>query len=135
MVSLIEMFGGSAGRIWRILNEYGPNPEKKLKKKTDLKKEIFYGAVGWLARENKIKKEGRTYLLGETNLVPEIGRRAGRVWKTLDIWGELSLPELAKLTDMNDRELFEALGWLAREDKVESYDLKIWRLKNLDRKY
>lgn len=130
MVDLLERFGTSAGKVWEKLQQEGINPESKLKKKTQLRKEEFYGAIGWLARENKIKREGRSYTLGSTNLTCEVGTNAGRVWKTLNIWGELDLSNLAKLVDMNDKELFTALGWLAREDKVTSdSSLKRWRLK------
>ncbi|HID25877.1 MAG TPA: hypothetical protein EYP23_05395 [Thermoplasmata archaeon] len=130
MVNLLERFGSSAGKVWEKLEQEGVTPESKLKKKTQLSKEEFYGAIGWLARENNIKREGRAYTLGSTNLTGEIGVNAGRVWKTLNIWGELDFSNLAKLVDMNDRELFTALGWLAREDKVTSdSSLKRWRLK------
>ena len=123
-----KMFGESAGKVWRVLEEKGRCSERKLKKKVRLKDEEFYGAIGWLARENKIRKVGDSFELGETNLTWDIGSRAGRVWKTLYIWGELTEDEIAELLDMDKREVMSALGWLAREDKVEFVDGR-WMLK------
>lgn len=130
MTNLLEKFGVSAGKIWEKLSETELQPEAKLRRKTGLNKEEFYGAIGWLAREDKIRRKGRSYALGDTNLIGEVGANAGRIWKTLNIWGELDLPNLARLADLNDKELFTALGWLAREGKVESDpSLRKWRLK------
>ncbi|HEC80945.1 MAG TPA: hypothetical protein ENI42_00765 [Thermoplasmatales archaeon] len=130
VTNLLEKFGVSAGKIWEKLSETELQPEAKLRRKTGLNKEEFYGAIGWLAREDKIRRKGRSYALGDTNLIGEVGANAGRIWKTLNIWGELDLPNLARLADLNDKELFTALGWLAREGKVESDpSLRKWRLK------
>ncbi|MCD6236562.1 MAG: winged helix-turn-helix domain-containing protein [Thermoplasmata archaeon] len=130
MVNLDAIFGESAGKIWTTLYEEEVSPESRLKKKTKLKDHEFYGAIGWLARENKIRKDGKALTLGETNLTPEIGRNAGRVWKALNIWEELTDEDLVELTDLNKKDLFSALGWLAREDKVE-FDpaTEKWKLK------
>jgi hypothetical protein len=46
--------GESAGLIWRLLNTDGAMPSKLLQKKTELQKDDFNMAIGWLARENKI---------------------------------------------------------------------------------
>ena len=127
-MSVTKMFGESAGKIWRFLEEKGRCSESKIKRKTKLSNEEFYGAIGWLAREDKIRKFGRFYELGNTNLVWDIGSRAGRVWRTLNIWGELTEDELAELLDMDKKEVLSALGWLAREGKVEFVNGK-WMLK------
>ncbi len=127
-MTVTKMFGESAWKVWRFLEEKKKCPERKLKKKIKLKEEEFYGAIGWLARENKIRKVGEFLELGETNLVWDIGSRAGKVWRTLNIWGELTEDELAELLDMDKKEVLSALGWLAREDKVEFVNGK-WMLK------
>jgi hypothetical protein len=49
----------------------------------------------------------------------QIGLTAGRVWQTLVKSGEVSLPQLPKLIKEKDAVVFQALGWLAREDKVK----------------
>jgi hypothetical protein len=49
----------------------------------------------------------------------QIGLTAGRVWQTLVKNGEVSLPQLPKLIKEKDAMVFQALGWLAREDKVK----------------
>ncbi len=49
-----------------------------------------------------------------------IGLNAGRVWSALDEAGSLGTKQLKKVAKIkNDKELFAALGWLAREGKVE----------------
>lgn len=68
MINVVEECGRNAGRIWETLRSQGPLSETKLMSLTKLKEHEFYTAVGWLARENKICKEGNVYKLGETNL-------------------------------------------------------------------
>jgi hypothetical protein len=48
------IFGMNAGTIWRSLNQKGPMTISDLAKATALLPEDIYGALGWLARENKI---------------------------------------------------------------------------------
>jgi hypothetical protein len=48
----------------------------------------------------------------------KIGTDAGRVWKFLDEQGTKSVKELKKLTKMTDKEIYAAIGWLAREEKL-----------------
>lgn len=50
--------------------------------------------------------------------LPKIGENAGKVWKTLNDKGPLNLSALKKAAKLDDRQLYLALGWLAREDKV-----------------
>ena len=49
----------------------------------------------------------------------DIGLAAGKVWSYLDANGETTLAKLRTGTGLDDRMLQMALGWLAREDKVE----------------
>lgn len=49
----------------------------------------------------------------------EIGIHAGQIWRELSESGICSLDFLKRKTAMNDAELSAALGWLAREDKIE----------------
>ncbi|GAP72548.1 hypothetical protein SAMD00024442_35_16 [Candidatus Symbiothrix dinenymphae] len=48
----------------------------------------------------------------------KIGSDAGRVWTVLKEEGQKSVKELKKLVKLTDKEVFAALGWLAREDKL-----------------
>lgn len=47
-----------------------------------------------------------------------IGDNAGKIWKLLKDSGQLSASAVKKAADMNDKDLYMALGWLAREEKV-----------------
>ncbi len=48
------IFGINAGIVWKSLNQKGPMTVNDLVKATALPLEEIYGALGWLARENKI---------------------------------------------------------------------------------
>lgn len=48
-----------------------------------------------------------------------IGLNAGKVWEALNAADAMGVKQLKKVTKMKDKELFAALGWLAREDKIE----------------
>ena len=53
---MIEQIGNFAGSIWRYLESHGPTKASKIKKEIDIAdKRMFDMAIGWLARENKIK--------------------------------------------------------------------------------
>ena len=48
----------------------------------------------------------------------KIGINAGVVWNTLAGNGAKSLKEVKKATKLAEKDLYAALGWLAREEKV-----------------
>ena len=50
--------------------------------------------------------------------VGQIGEAAGQVWHLLDANGPKSLTKLVKETEIPRDLLMQALGWLAREDKI-----------------
>lgn len=47
-----------------------------------------------------------------------IGVWAGQVWEAVSDTDTVSTKQLKKITKLKDKELFAALGWLAREGKV-----------------
>lgn len=49
----------------------------------------------------------------------EIGESAGAIWRTLDVEGEMLLAQLKKAAKVPDPVFQWALGWLAREDKID----------------
>ena len=49
------------------------------------------------------------------------GANAGKIWQALNEKGQLSGKELKKVTKIKtDKELYLALGWLLREDKIQT---------------
>jgi len=48
----------------------------------------------------------------------KIGGDAGIIWQVLDAHGTKSVKELKKVTKFNDKEIYAAIGWLAREEKL-----------------
>ena len=47
-----------------------------------------------------------------------IGTWAGQVWNALNESGKLTVKGLKKAPKLKEKELYSALGWLAREGKV-----------------
>ena len=53
------------------------------------------------------------------SLVDQIGQTSGEVWKLLNETGPLSLAKTVKAVGKPRDLVMQALGWLAREDKIE----------------
>lgn len=47
-----------------------------------------------------------------------IGTWAGLVWSALNTADVLGIKQLKKITKLKEKEIYAALGWLARENKV-----------------
>lgn len=50
-----EIIGNWAGAVWEVLNQKGALTVKEIKKETKLREKDIYAALGWLAREDKLK--------------------------------------------------------------------------------
>ena len=119
-----------AGKIWAVLEGQECLEKNKILKVTQLNENEFYTGIGWLARENKIFEEDEGhYGLGATNLTSEIGSNAGRVWKVMDIWGEVNISTIRRLTDMGEKEAYTGIGWLAKEGKIYINEKQMYNLK------
>jgi hypothetical protein len=51
----MEDIGANAGKVWQFLKEKGPKPIAHVAKGAGLKRASFDRAIGWLAREDKIR--------------------------------------------------------------------------------
>ncbi len=112
-------FGENAGKLWTILYQKGCLKKDDILEITKLSEKDFFSALGWLARENKVSRHDNEFFkLDNTNIGHEIGTHAGRVWKILDIWEDVDLESIKKLSDLDDTQVQSALGWLAREGKI-----------------
>ena len=58
-ITVESIFGTKAGIVWEVLNKNGPSTIDDLVKATGLRRELAYGALGWLGREDKIIVERR----------------------------------------------------------------------------
>lgn len=58
-----------------------------------------------------------------------IGEYAGKVWKALDEHGEQDMAQLKKTTALSEAEISAAIGWLAREGKIQMAEVKKGRKK------
>ena len=63
-------------------------------------------------------------------MVTSIGVAAGKIWQKLDASGESTIAKLKKAVDVDTFTVNAAIGWLAREDKVElkksGNTIKVW---------
>jgi hypothetical protein len=135
LTTIIDEFGQNAGKVWQMLNLKGPLSETKLMNFTFLSDRQIRAAVGWLARENKICRNGTVYKIGGTNLVEQIGTDAGKIWRVLSHQqNEIDISALSRLSKINVNDVYTAIGWLARENKIDvktvmkkkNSQLKVW---------
>lgn len=49
-----EQVGETAGRVWHLLNDQGPQTLAQLRKRLNGSGELVTFALGWLAREDKV---------------------------------------------------------------------------------
>lgn len=53
---------------------------------------------------------------------PKIGNDAGRIWQIINEKGKIKVSDLKKSTKMDIKDIYLALGWLARENKIEFFE-------------
>jgi hypothetical protein len=63
--------------------------------------------------------------------VVQIGAVAGQVWHALEEEGPLSMAKLVKLIDAPRDSVMQAIGWLAREDKLDIEETSRGRVVSL----
>ena len=56
-LTLVSQIGETAGVVWQILEQDGPTKLSRLVKDIDAPRDVVMQAVGWLAREDKIRIE------------------------------------------------------------------------------
>jgi hypothetical protein len=69
-----------------------------------------------------------------SNIIDEFGQNAGKVWQMLNDKGPLSETKLIRSTFLKEPQLCVAVGWLARENKIDAktvmkqtnYQLNVW---------
>jgi hypothetical protein len=55
----------------------------------------------------------------ENSVKDKIGKTAGAIWKILKKKKEVNVAQLPKFVNEKSALVYQALGWLAREDKIE----------------
>jgi hypothetical protein len=63
--------------------------------------------------------------------VGQIGETSGMIWHVLDQKGPLSTSKLVKMIDQPRDTIMQAIGWLAREDKIDIEDTSRGRVISL----
>lgn len=132
MDDTIEHIGHYAGKIWRDLNEHDSLNKKMIMENTKLEHYEFYLGLGWLIKENKVykSKQNKLYHLGNSNLTDEIRNNAELIKNKFKHQSKKNIAEISKSTELRPREVYTALGWIAREGK-----LHIFENKTLQKKY
>ena len=54
----------------------------------------------------------------------EIGMNAGLVGNALNEKGPMTVKDLRKATKLRDKQVYAALGWLSREDKISTTEVE-----------
>jgi hypothetical protein len=62
---------------------------------------------------------GCDYLREKEPMKKKIGEMAGKVWKTLAEKGDVDISRLPQILKEKGEVVYQALGWLAREDKID----------------
>ena len=112
-----EIIGINAGKIWASLESSGSLTKHQIQRKTQLTDDEFDQAIGWLARENKVKKVGEFFSLDQTNLTELIGEKAGFLFQTLQRMPH-DITAIHDITDFTKEELNQSIGWLSREGNI-----------------
>lgn len=59
----------------------------------------------------------------QENMIDYIGTNAGLVWNALDSLGKMDVKQLKKVTKIRtERDIYMAVGWLAKEGKLSFED-------------
>lgn len=119
MINTIEQFGRNAGKVWNVLKRNISLTDLELIELTSLREYEVYIAIGWLARENKIRKDENKYKLDTSNLEFEIGENAGLIWNLLNNEGDLHINKLLSKLRIDEKDIYSAVGWLSRENKIK----------------
>ena len=69
MSPAVQQIGETAGAVWKILSENGPQSLAKVVERVGGNRDLVMQAIGWLAREGKLEvtetKRGRVVSLKE----------------------------------------------------------------------
>jgi predicted RNase H-like nuclease (RuvC/YqgF family) len=109
-----HLIGLNAGKVWNVLKENQSLTQHQILTLTGLNSDKFNQVIGWLSRENKVRKDGEFFSLSETNLTASIGANASLVVTVLEDLKE-SVEGLQQLTMIQPDEFQQAIGWLSRE--------------------
>ena len=52
-------------------------------------------------------------------MIEQIGETAGKIWKLLEEKGEVSISQIPKALNEKQVVVYQSLGWLARENKIQ----------------
>ena len=90
-----------------------------VEKKADATRILVTDADTVVRPDSEKKADAKAYTDGARDLVESIfGVNAGIVWKALNLNDPMTIDDLVKATALNSEEIYGALGWLGRENKI-----------------
>jgi hypothetical protein len=112
-----KTIGTNAGKVWHVLHDKEIATRYQIINETAIEASEVDAALGWLARENKVCRNGEFFLLGDTNMEQTIGLNAEILFNVLKTV-PYSLSALHEITDLNTIEIHQAIGWLSRAGDI-----------------
>jgi len=80
----------------------------------------FEALLQWAAASSALRRRKALAIQGEAIMnFAQVGETAGAIWQALSTSGSLTMATLMEEIDAPQSVFFMAVGWLAREDKLE----------------
>jgi hypothetical protein len=130
-ISLCNDYKAAGGPTFSNGNDYLPRPNPLLAHSTyisawiprlERRIEPYIIREDWPELDFAFENEEVVHFMAtimKESCISEIGETAGKVWQLLNDKGSLSVAKLVKDIDIPRDVVMQALGWLAREDKIE----------------
>ena len=139
-ITVESIFGEKAGIVWEALNKNGPSTIGDIVKTTGMRRELVYGALGWLGREGKIivERRGRAMIFSlreeelqketvretaiedsdiEDSETEEVKKALAFILSEFEANGEPTPLQVSKAAGMDSRQLGKALSKLGIRSK------------------
>ena len=123
---MILNIGENAGRVWHALQGNGSMDVSSIANGTGLSGSDVEKAIGWLGKEGTLSIIENKYSLvegGHPSITHKYGNAAGSVWEVL--FGNNPSSALRDCLGLEKKVMNAALGWLAKEGKVDEIDIFI----------
>jgi len=112
-----KKIGTNAGKVWHALHDNRYLTKYQLISRTGLNADEIDAAIGWLSCEDKVKRDGEFFLLDNTNMKETISLNADILFEVIREF-PYSITKLHEITEMNEVEIHQAIGWLSKEGKI-----------------
>jgi hypothetical protein len=113
----IAEVGKAAANLKDDLNADVKKLKANFEHKADVEKKA--DATRILITYDEIQVDANADTEGAKDMVESLfGVNAGIIWKALNLNGLMTIDDLVNATNLNSEEIYGALGWLGRENKI-----------------